>query len=130
MSRISPDGRAVAFLELLDSDTVVLLTVPTAGGPPRELTRANAPIHLQEVDGHSWSHDSRYVYFFRRASANAPYEMFRVPASGGAEENMGLQNMELRDLHFSPDGTKISFSNGAFQRPEIWAMDNFLPANK
>ena len=35
MSRISPDGRAVAFLELLDSDTVVLLTVPTAGGAAR-----------------------------------------------------------------------------------------------
>ena len=129
MSRISPDGRAVAFLELLDSDTVVLLTVPTAGGPARELTRTKA-FQLQNVDGHSWSHDSRYVYFFRRANANAPYELYRIPATGGPEENMGLQSMELRDLHISPDGTKIAFNNGSFQRPEIWALDNFMPSAK
>jgi hypothetical protein len=53
-----------------------------------------------------------------------------VPAAGGPEESMGLQSMELRDLHISPDGTKIAFNNGAFQRPEIWALDNFLPAGK
>ena len=53
-----------------------------------------------------------------------------MPAAGGSEESMGLQNMELRDLHISPDGTKVSFTNGAFQRPEIWALDNFMPLTK
>lgn len=130
MSRLSPDGHAAAFLEMLDPDTVVLLAVPTAGGPARELTRAKAPVHLQEIDGHTWSHDSRYVYFLRRSNTNAPYELLRVPATGGPEESMGLQGMELRGPYISPDGTKIAFGDGPFQRPEIWAMENFLPADK
>jgi hypothetical protein len=130
MSRISPDQRAVAFLESLDSDTAALLTVPTAGGPARELARAKAPTQFQEIDGHAWSHDSRYVYFFKRPNSSAPHELFRVPVTGGPEESMGLQNMELRDLHISPDGTKIAFIRGSFQRPEIWALENFLPLTK
>jgi Tol biopolymer transport system component len=130
MSKISPDGRAVAFLESLDSDTSVLLTVPATGGPARELTRAKAPAKLQDIDGHEWSADSRFVYFLRRADSNSPYELLRVPATGGPEERMGLEGMELRGLNISPDGKKTAFVIGAFQRPEIWAMDNYLPAGK
>jgi Tol biopolymer transport system component len=33
-------------------------------------------------------------------------------------------------LDISPDGKRIAFSIGAAQRPEIWAMENFLPAAK
>jgi hypothetical protein len=43
---------------------------------------------------------------------------------------MGLQGSELRDLHIAPDGKKIAFVIGAFQRPEIWALENFLPSAK
>ena len=54
----------------------------------------------------------------------------RVPASGGAEEVMGLQAADIRDLDISPDGRRIAFSLGAVGRQEIWAMDNFLPSGK
>jgi hypothetical protein len=54
----------------------------------------------------------------------------RVPAAGGTVENTGLKVAELRNLDIAPDGTRIAFSIGAVNQPEIWAMDNFLPRAK
>ena len=71
------------------------MTVPANGGPARELARVKAPEEFQVINGFSWSHDSRFVYFLKRANARAPYELLRVPASGGPEERMGLQSQEL-----------------------------------
>jgi Tol biopolymer transport system component len=130
MSRLSPDGRSVAFFESLDPDVSVLVTVPSAGGPARELARVKRPAQLQTVDGFEWSADSRFVYFFKRATSQSKYELFRVSTAGGQEERMGLEGFELRGPHISPDGKRIAFIIGAFQRPEIWAMEHFLPAAK
>ena len=106
------------------------MTVPATGGPARELARAKAPEELQAINGFSWSHDSRFVYFLKRANGRAPYELYRVPIAGGAEEQMGLQSQELRGLEIAPDGKTLFVVYGAFQRPEIWAMENFLPSVK
>jgi Tol biopolymer transport system component len=131
MSKLSPDGRSIAFMESLDADTSVLMTIPSSGGPARELARAKSPAQLQQIDGNTWSHDGRFVYFFKRADSRAPHDLFRVPAGGGAEERMGLQGLEFRGPEISPDGRKIAFIIGAFPQPtEIWAMENFLPAAK
>jgi len=129
MSKISPDGRLVAFLESLDADTSALTAIPSTGGPARELARAKAPAKLQAINGHAWSHDSRFVYFLKRADSKGPYDLYRVPATGGTEERMGLQAPELRALEIAPDGRTVFFAMGTFNRPEIWAMENFLPAD-
>ena len=105
------------------------MTVPAGGGPARELARVKAPAELQPAIGYTWSPDDRFVYFLKRANANAPYELFRVPAGGGSEESMGLRGADLRDLDISPDGRRIAFSIGALGRSEIWAMNNFLPTS-
>jgi hypothetical protein len=130
MSKISPDGRFVAFLESVDPSAAVLLVVPSGGGPARELVRAKAPAQLQQINGHAWSHDSRHVYFFKRADSRAPHRLYRVPVGGGPEEAMGLEGMELRGLELAPTGRKVFFFMGAINRPEIWAMENFLPSGR
>jgi WD40 repeat protein len=129
-AKLSSDGRFVAFLEMLDSATAAVMVVPSAGGPVRELARANAPVQLQPINGHEWSHDSRYVYFFKRTETAAPHRLYRVPVEGGSEEDMGLEASELRGLEIAPDGRKIFFVMGALNRPEIWAMENFLPSGR
>jgi hypothetical protein len=40
---------------------------------------------------------------------------------------MGLKLDDIRDLDIAPDGTRIAFSIGAVNRPEIWAIKGFLP---
>jgi dipeptidyl aminopeptidase/acylaminoacyl peptidase len=128
--KLSPDGRAVAFMESLDPDTSVLQTLSSSGGPARELARAKAPARLQEIKGFAWSPDNRFVYFLKRADSRSPYELYRVAATGGTEESMGLKDMELQGLEIAPDGKKIAFVIGPFRQTEIWAMDNFLPKAK
>ena len=126
--RFSPDGRLVAFREQIDSDTFALMTVPSTGGTARELVRIAAPAELQQ--GPTWPHDGRVVYFLKRPSKQAPYDLYRVPAAEGPEERMGLQSQELRGLEIAPDGTKLLVVFGAVNRPEIWAMENFLPSER
>jgi Tol biopolymer transport system component len=128
MPRISHDGRSVVFLESVDENTSALMMVPATGGPARALSRARTPAEFQPLLGFAWSPDDRFVYFLKRANTKAPHELFRVPAAGGAEEPMGLQGADLRDLDIAPDGRRIAFSIGAVGRPEIWALENFLPS--
>jgi Tol biopolymer transport system component len=129
LPKISHDGRTLAFLETVDPSTVALMLIPSSGGPVRELTRAKAPLELQVLFGFAWSPDDRFVYFLKRANRNAPHELFRIPAAGGAEESMGLRGADIRDLDISRDGRRIAFAIGAI-RPEIWAMENFLPSGR
>jgi hypothetical protein len=78
----------------------------------------------------SWSPDDRFVYFLKRDDSKAPYEMFRVPAAGGQVESMGLKRADLRDIDIAPDGTRVAFSIGSFDKPQLWAIENFLPPAK
>jgi hypothetical protein len=88
----------------------------------------DSPAQIQPYWGVAWSSDDRFLYFAQRADAKSPYELMRVPAAGGAAESMGLKLDDIRDLDISPDGTRIAFSIGAVNRPEIWAIRGFLPS--
>ena len=106
----------------------MLRMISSDGGPVRELASASAPMEFQTLWGAAWSSDDRFVYFARRPDSKSPYELFRVSAAGGTAESMGLKLDDIRDLDIAPDGTRIAFSIGAVNRPEIWAIKGFLPA--
>jgi Tol biopolymer transport system component len=128
---ISHDGRTVAFVTPGVGAPVagmsVLHVVSSDGGPVRDLASSNSPAEFQAYWGVTWSPDDRFVYFARRPDGKSPYELLRVPATGGTPEGMGLKVEDLRDLDIAPDGTRIAFSIGAVNRPEIWAIQKFLP---
>ncbi len=121
---LSHDGRTIAFAE----GTSSLRIVSSEGGPARDLATAKAPAEVQTLWGAAWSPDDRFVYFARRPNDKSPYELLRVPAAGGTPESVGLKVEDLRDLDIAPDGTRIAFSIGAVSRPEIWAIQKFLPS--
>jgi Tol biopolymer transport system component len=123
---LSHDGRSIAFIES-GGGTTVLHLAASEGGSVRDIVTANAPEELQTRWGMAWSPDDRFVYFARRPDGKLPYELLRVPAAGGTAESMGLKVEDLRDLDIAPDGTRIAFSIGAVNRPEIWAIKGFLP---
>lgn len=85
------------------------------------------PAEFQTLRGLAWSADDRYVYYLKRASAGAPHQLYRVPAAGGSEEYMNLENADIRDLDIAADGSKIAFSIGSVGQLQIWTMENFLP---
>ncbi len=126
---LSHDGRWVAFRETLADGSAALFVVSTEGGPARELARVKSTAEFLNPRGLAWSHDDRFVYFARRTDRNAPFDLLRVPASGGAEESTGLRWPGNTDFDIAPDGKHLAFAaNG--QQTEIWAMENFLPLAK
>ncbi len=106
---------------------MVLHVVSTAGGAVRDLVTEKAPAQLQGFWGLAWSADDRFVYYLRRADERSPFELMRVPATGGAPEFAGLKGENIRDLDVAPDGKHIAFSVGAVNWPEVWELKGFLP---
>lgn len=128
---VSPDGNNVAFLGTTTDGTAVgLFVLPLNGEPAREVARVNAPAEFLTGVGYGWSPDSQYVYYSKRPLAGAEYELFRRRIAGGAEEAVGIKGRDLRDINLSPDGTRIAFSIGSLNRPEIWAVENMFSRSK
>ena len=126
---LSHDGRWVVFQEAVGNDSTALFVVPSEGGAPRELARAKAPARFPAPRSLGWSPDDRFVYFLTKPDANAPSELCRVPAAGGAQESTGLKWPDLSRLDIAPDGKRIILE-GSSQQAEIWEMDNWLPPAK
>jgi Tol biopolymer transport system component len=126
---LSHDGRFVATVTQVGPNEAALLVVPTAGGKARELVRLTRPVEFQQTFFvYTWSPDDHYIYFLKRPRAEAPYALFRIPSSGGAQESIGLQFPELRDIDISPDAKKIAFSVGDPVLREVWAVENVMLA--
>lgn len=124
----SPDGEAIAFTGWIGSDDTArtVLRVMRPGGQILEIAQsdANAPMVFQQ-----WTPDGLDLLFTRQQPADDGREavttLWRVPASGGAPQHTGLEAVGLRDVHISPDGTRITFTAGA-ETGDIRVMDNFL----
>jgi Tol biopolymer transport system component len=78
------------------------------------------------ADGHSptWSPDGSRIAYHRHVGGGPEgYEVFTVPASGGAE--MQLTQNEAADYQptWSPDGARLAFVSERDGNPEIYTMD-------
>ena len=133
---VSPDDR---FLGIVDggSNTQTLLLVPVAGGAPRELYRAKLP--EAGLDGFRmvWTPDSRGLILPKLLGANGERkEMWLVPVDGGQPRKLDIDanNWILPGGGFQlhPDGRRIAFiaDDAAQSGPEVWALENVLPAVK
>ncbi len=130
---ISHDGRNVAFTTgTLGAGPLpppsAIHVVSSNGGPVRDVVVTAAPAELQ-YSGITWSADDRFLYFTRRPDAHSPFELFRVPAGGGAPESMGLKLGGLRQIDIAPDGRRIAFSVGS-GGTQVWAVQGFLREKK
>ncbi|MFN7939396.1 MAG: hypothetical protein U0R19_39080 [Bryobacteraceae bacterium] len=124
---ISPDGSMLAYIQ--SGTETSLMVVNVANGEARTFATVKWPTNFQRQVGIAWSPDGRYIYFVKRASetSNGPWELYRIPASGGAEESTGLKGAELRHITISPDGRRVAFTAGS-SSTEVWALDNPLAA--
>lgn len=122
--RLSPDGRSVAFVTLIDGNSH-LAVAPSAGGPWTVLTSKD----YGSVSNLSWSPDGDFLYFDR--FSDAAHGVYSVAATGG-RASLVLRNA-YAPQHL-PDGTLIlalPLPSGDFQlshfRPESDQADP-LPA--
>ena len=129
---VSPNGQRLAFVwtdAKAVGKTFALMVLPTAGGEPRELLRAQEPAVISVP---TWTPDSRHIMYARTVYGEKPrFELWRISAEGGEPQKLGLvmEELEPYGLSVHPDGKRIAFTAGT-EREEVWVLKNFLPGPK
>jgi Tol biopolymer transport system component len=122
---VSPDGTRIAFLVnngTRENDRS-LITVPTGGGPARELYRGAYSNPLP--NSCAWTRDGRYLLV--AAAEGHSVQLRAVPAGSGEVRPLDISMTHLRGPSVSPDGRRIAFTAGR-QRDELWVIRNLLPS--
>ncbi|MHC4560477.1 MAG: tetratricopeptide repeat protein, partial [Planctomycetota bacterium] len=121
---LSPDGKQLALLSRHKENTRILKILSILNGSVKEIHK----FKLKEYRHISmaWSPDGRYIYF---SKGKDKWELWRIPATGGTSENLGVKMHGFASISFHPDGRRITFASFVgFERPGgIWIMENFLP---
>lgn len=96
---ISPDGTQIAF-----SYAGQIWTVDTEGGEARPLTNG-----LWHATQPVWSPDGQSLTF--AADRHGQYDVFVVPAAGGAVSRLTFHSANDFPMSFTPDGSQVVFSS-------------------
>jgi TolB protein len=112
---LSFDGRQLAISSHEGPDYASLVyTVPLAGGEPHMVT-PTGPSYL-----HGWSPDGRFLVY--TALRNGDYDVYRIPAEGGEEEQLTTAPGLDDGPEYTPDGAYIYFNSVRSGSMQIWRM--------
>jgi Tol biopolymer transport system component len=124
-SAISPDGDRLAFVSINEAEVRTLMTVATAGGPPKTVAHGNFLPPAGDLDQSLlWTRDGRFILVASYEST----EMRRVwviPTDGGEPRKLDLAMPELRLTDVSPDGRRVAFATTR-TTPELGVFHNLL----
>jgi len=122
----SPDGRWLSFMNL--GSNGVLRTMPASGGTPREIFRFGQ----RTCWGPEWTPDGKSIIVTCRQPGKSSWILCRIPAEGGAIQDLGLEAVISGKVSLHPDGQRIAFAvqNTPDSASDVWVMNNFLPAAK
>ena len=129
---VSPDGSQLAYLKSIRENTTeypsALEVMPTAGGPSREVYRNPVWLGGDRYNALTWTPDQRSLLFIRSVE-NTESILWRVPVAGGTPEKAGISlNARINSPSVHPDGKRIAFAARESDNNEVWALENFLPA--
>lgn len=113
---LSADGRLLAFSAASPTSPKSQVYVSTADGEKVRLVTPKAPSYF-----HGWSPDSRFLAFVAERG-DGRYELYRVPAVGGAEERLTSEGGYDDGPEYSPDGLWIYFNSNRGGRWNIWRI--------
>ena len=117
----SPDGKRIAFMSNRD-DGVHIWTVSAEGGAPVRLTPAGPDIDYQPV----WSPDGRWIAYGAgrpaRGSQNARFNVFVVPAGGGAPSPITEDFVYTARPAWAADSRSIVFAGDQNGIMNLWRV--------
>lgn len=145
---LSPDGNylATATVDPSKNERLILL-IALRGGKPREMMRISSnvgPADLKNVATRGasvgpvvWAQDSRSFIVRKRSAPEAEDELWEVPIDGRSPRKLdSMLAPHIFRFAVSPDGRKVVFRQKESSAPtsrkdrEVWALENFLPAEK
>jgi Tol biopolymer transport system component len=111
----SPDGKRLAFSASSPSSRQSQVYVANADGTGVRLLTPAAPSYF-----HGWSPEGKWLAFV--GQRNGKYELFRVPAAGGAEERLTSAGAYDDGPEYTPDGRWIYFNSNRSGGWNLWRM--------
>jgi len=112
---ISPDGTTLAISDQSQLDRKSrIYTLPIGGGTPKLITEA-APSYW-----HGWSPDGKMLVYC--AERKGEYDIYTIPAGGGAETGLTAAKGLDDGPDYSPDGQWIYFNSDRTGRMHLWRM--------
>ncbi len=113
---LSPDGKEIAISDQSQSDRKSRIYIlPSGGGTPRQVTPL-APSYW-----HGWSPDAKTLVYC--AERKGEYDVYSIPAGGGAETQLTTEKGLDDGPEYSHDGKYIYFNSDRTGRMQIWRMD-------
>jgi dipeptidyl aminopeptidase/acylaminoacyl peptidase len=99
----SPDGQTIAFTSNI-TGRFNLWKVAANGGWPIQMAQSD-----DRQSDSTWSKDGKWIFFDADYAGNEQYDLFAVPAQGGAVVNL-TDSPEIREqgTSISPDGSTIA----------------------
>ncbi len=117
----SPDGRKIAYVTPLNSDTAEIWVVNANGGGLRRLTR-NAMEHREPA----WSPNGRWLTFVGiHAFGEPPWDIYLVRPDGSGQRRLTRSRKNrfgAVDAAWSPNGQRITFASDRDGDTEIYVM--------
>jgi Tol biopolymer transport system component len=113
---LSFDNKRLAFSAASPSSPKSQVFVADADGGNVRLVTPAAPSYF-----HGWSPDGEWLAFVAERG-DGRYELYRVPAGGGAEERLTFSGGYDDGPEYSPDGQWIYFNSNRGGRWNLWRM--------
>jgi TolB protein len=118
----SPSGDVIAF-DSNRAGTFDIWRMPAASGESGATVADSLTFGNEDDVEPAWSPDGTTIWFASNRGDNAPYNLWSVPAAGGAQTQVTSFESDQTSPAASPDGLFLAFSSNLnVQTPKIYTM--------
>jgi TolB protein len=112
---ISPDGKKIAFSASVPSHKGSQVFLADADGSNVKLMAAESPSYF-----HGWSPDNKTLAFVAKRNGSGQYDIYGMPAKGGAENRLTSNIHQDDGPDYSPDGKWIYINSDRSGKEAVW----------
>src|SRR3984885_9337163 len=114
---ISPDGKKIAFSATVPPQKGSQVFLADADGSNVKLMASESPSYF-----HGWSPDSKTLAFVAQRNGSGQYDIYGLPAAGGAEKQLTSNIHQDDGPDYSPDGKWIYINSDRSGKQAIWRL--------
>jgi TolB protein len=112
---LSPDGTKIAFSATVSPNKGSQVFLADADGTNIKLMTQDVPSYF-----HGWSPDNKMLAFVAQRNGSGQYDIYRVPAAGGAEQRLTSNVHQDDGPDYSPDGVWIYINSDRSGKQAVW----------